>query len=48
MLSVVAADTYDRLIALLDQHGASYRLIDHAPEGSTEAVSGIRGGNRVA
>lgn len=40
-------ETYDRLIALLDQHQASYRLIDHAPEGSTEAVSEIRG-NRVA
>ncbi|MGH2842676.1 MAG: YbaK/EbsC family protein [Solirubrobacteraceae bacterium] len=40
-------DTYDRLIALLDRHGASYRLIEHAPEGSTEAVSELRG-NRVA
>jgi Ala-tRNA(Pro) deacylase len=43
----VVADTYDRLIALLDQSGASYRLIDHAPEGSTETVSAMRG-NRVA
>ncbi len=30
------ADTYTHLIALLDRHGAQYRLIDHAPEGRTE------------
>ena len=36
-------DTYSRLIALLDQHGAQYRLIDHAPEGRTEIVSPMRG-----
>jgi Ala-tRNA(Pro) deacylase len=34
---------YRRLIALLDEHGASYRLIDHAPEGRTELVSPLRG-----
>lgn len=34
---------YGRLIALLDEHGASYRLIDHAPEGRTEVVSPLRG-----
>src|SRR5947209_18079363 len=34
---------YDRLIALLDEQGAQYRIIDHAPEGATEAVSGLRG-----
>jgi Ala-tRNA(Pro) deacylase len=28
--------TYKRLIALLDNAGADYRLIDHAPEGQTE------------
>ena len=37
------ADTYDQLIALLDQHGATYRLIDHPEEGRTEIVSGYRG-----
>jgi Ala-tRNA(Pro) deacylase len=37
------ADAYDRLIALLDAHGARYRLIDHAPEGRTEVVSPMRG-----
>jgi Ala-tRNA(Pro) deacylase len=35
--------TYDDLIALLDKHGADYTLIDHEPEGSTEAVSAMRG-----
>ena len=37
------ADTYTRLIAFLDEHGAEYRLIDHAPEGRTELVSPLRG-----
>jgi len=36
-------DTYTRLITLLDEHHATYRLIDHAPEGRTEIVSGMRG-----
>src|SRR5437660_10649303 len=36
-------DTYIRLIALLNQNGAQYRLIDHAPEGRTELVSAMRG-----
>ena len=36
-------DTYTRLIALLDQQGVAYRLIDHAPEGRTELVSAMRG-----
>ncbi|MGI8687583.1 MAG: YbaK/EbsC family protein [Thermomicrobiales bacterium] len=36
-------DAYTRLIALLDQHHAHYRLIDHAPEGRTEIVSPLRG-----
>jgi Ala-tRNA(Pro) deacylase len=35
--------TYDRLIATLDAAGASYRLIDHAPEGQTDRVSALRG-----
>ncbi len=34
---------YRRLIALLDEQGAVYRLIDHAPEGRTELVSPLRG-----
>jgi len=36
-------DTYSRLIELLDQHQARYRLIDHAPEGRTDIVSPLRG-----
>lgn len=36
-------DTYAKLITLLDQHGAHYRLIDHEPEGRTEVVSPMRG-----
>src|SRR4051812_2961234 len=35
--------THARLIALLDGHGAAYRIIDHAPEGATELVSALRG-----
>jgi Ala-tRNA(Pro) deacylase len=38
-----ATDTYERLIALLDEHKATYRLIDHPPEGRTDLVSPMRG-----
>jgi Ala-tRNA(Pro) deacylase len=38
---------YEKLIALLDQHKAQYRLIDHPPEGRTEIVSPMRG-NKVS
>lgn len=34
---------YDRLIALLDGSDATYRLIDHEPEGRTDIVSPMRG-----
>jgi Ala-tRNA(Pro) deacylase len=36
-------DAYERLITLLDEAGARYRVIDHPPEGRTEVVSGYRG-----
>ncbi len=36
-------DMYTQLIDLLDQRGARYRLIEHAPEGQTELVSQLRG-----
>lgn len=36
-------DAYTRLIALLDAGGATYRLLDHEPEGRTELVSAMRG-----
>jgi len=37
------SDTYDKLLALLDRHGTSYRLIDHEAEGQTDKVSLLRG-----
>ena len=40
---IMTKDTYDKLIDLLDQNGAEYRLIDHPPEGKTEIVSRMRG-----
>ncbi|HLX40762.1 MAG TPA: hypothetical protein VKR42_09520 [Ktedonobacteraceae bacterium] len=36
-------DTYSRLIALLDEHGTQYRLIEYDPEERTELVSAMRG-----
>ncbi|MFI8232772.1 YbaK/EbsC family protein [Streptomyces sp. NPDC085900] len=36
-------DTYERLISLLDTACVDYGLIDHPPEGATEAVSTLRG-----
>src|SRR4029077_14449901 len=39
----VMSDTYEKLIALLDTNKASYRLINHAPEGQTDKVSALRG-----
>ena len=35
--------TYQKLIAFLDENTASYRLIDHEPEGRTDIISPIRG-----
>jgi Ala-tRNA(Pro) deacylase len=40
---MVSEDVYSKLIALLDERGATYRVIDHEPEGVTEAVSRLRG-----
>lgn len=37
--------TYERLIALLDEHNAEYRIIDHPEEGQTDRVSEMRGNN---
>lgn len=36
-------DAYQRLLTLLEEGDARYRIIDHAPEGRTEVVSGYRG-----
>ncbi|MFJ4568908.1 hypothetical protein ACIP4U_35710, partial [Streptomyces caelestis] len=35
--------TYDHLIHLLDSPSVDYRLIDHEPEGATEAVRALPG-----
>jgi Ala-tRNA(Pro) deacylase len=40
---MTVGDAYERLVALLDENGARYRLIDHEPEGRTEVVSPMRG-----
>ncbi len=39
----IQQETYDKLIGLLNGGGASYRLIEHAAEGRTDVVSGLRG-----
>ncbi|GAA2000596.1 mischarged aminoacyl-tRNA deacylase [Nocardiopsis rhodophaea] len=36
-------DTHEKLITLLDERGADYRVIEHPPEGATKAVSRLRG-----
>ncbi|WP_328874538.1 YbaK/prolyl-tRNA synthetase associated domain-containing protein [Streptomyces sp. NBC_00287] len=36
-------DTYEHLIALLDTSSVPYQLLDHEPEGATEAVCVLRG-----
>ncbi len=38
-------DTYKKLIKLLDDNKATYRLIDHEPEGRTDVISKVRGNN---
>ena len=40
------SDVHDQLRALLDREGASYRVIEHEPEGRTEVIAKIRG-NRI-
>lgn len=40
------SDIHEQLRALLDQEGASYRVIEHEPEGRTEVIAKIRG-NRI-
>jgi Ala-tRNA(Pro) deacylase len=39
-------DIHERLVALLDEQGASYRVVEHAAEGRTELIAQIRG-NRL-
>jgi Ala-tRNA(Pro) deacylase len=40
------SDVHDQLRSLLDREGASYRVIEHEPEGRTEVIAKIRG-NRI-
>jgi threonyl-tRNA synthetase len=42
-MEAVKQDAYAHLIQLLENQGAHYRAIDHAPEGRTEVVSELRG-----
>ncbi|WP_320069439.1 YbaK/EbsC family protein [Micromonospora sp. RTGN7] len=39
----MADDIYQKLVTLLDERGATYRVIEHDPEGETAAVSALRG-----
>jgi Ala-tRNA(Pro) deacylase len=36
-------DVFDRIVALLTDAGAKFRVIEHPPEGRSEAISAIRG-----
>src|SRR6185437_12583304 len=40
---MASQDIYSKLITLLDEQHATYRVIEHEPEGVTEAVSRLRG-----
>jgi Ala-tRNA(Pro) deacylase len=40
------SDIHKQLCDLLDQEGATYRVIEHEPEGRTEVIAKIRG-NRI-
>ena len=37
------SDVYEQLLYLLDRQGATYRVIEHEPEGRTEVIANIRG-----
>ena len=39
-------DTHQRLVELLTREGASFRVVEHVPEGRTELIAQIRG-NRL-
>jgi Ala-tRNA(Pro) deacylase len=39
----VASDVFDRLVALLSDAKANFRVIEHEAEGKSEAISAIRG-----
>ena len=39
----MAADVFDRLVALLSEAKAKFRVIEHEPEGRSEKISVLRG-----
>ncbi len=39
----MAADVFDKLVALLNDARAKFRVIEHEPEGRSEQISKIRG-----
>jgi Ala-tRNA(Pro) deacylase len=39
----VASDVFERLVALLGESGAKFRVIEHEAEGRSEKISAIRG-----
>ena len=39
----MAADVFDRLVELLNEAKAKFRVIEHEPEGRSEKISAIRG-----
>ena len=45
-MTVMTTDVHERLRALLDEHGALYRVVEHTQEGRTEFITQIRG-NRL-
>jgi Ala-tRNA(Pro) deacylase len=44
--TVPTKDIHERLVELLDQQGATYRVVEHVPEGRTDVIAKIRG-NRL-
>ena len=43
MMDNESKDIHERLCALLDARGATYRVVEHEPEGRTEFIAKIRG-----
>ena len=44
--TVPTKDIHEHLVELLDQQGATYRVVEHVPEGRTDVIAKIRG-NRL-
>ncbi len=39
----MAVDVFDRIVAMLDEANAKFRVIEHEPEGRSDKISAIRG-----